>query len=45
MMDEPFKTDDPHLQGVYAAVNAIVQSQQMMIDMMHAKDDSEVSEE
>ena len=45
MMDEPFTTDDPHLQGVYAAANAIVLSQKILIDMMQNKDDSEVSEE
>ena len=39
MTDEikPFETDEPHLKGIYNAVNAIIASQKILVELIEAE--------
>ena len=39
MADEikPFETDEPHLKGIYNAVNAIIASQKILVELIEAE--------
>ena len=39
MADEikPFETDEPHLKGIYNVVNAIIASQQIIVELLEAE--------
>lgn len=39
MADEikPFETDEPHLKGIYNVVNAIIASQQILVELIEAE--------
>ena len=39
MPDEikPFETDEPHLKGIYNAVNAMIASQKILVELLEAE--------
>tara|TARA_R100001463_G_scaffold2185_3_gene9280 strand:+ start:5375 stop:5521 length:147 start_codon:yes stop_codon:yes gene_type:complete len=39
MPDEikPFETDEPHLKGIYNVANAIIASQQILVELIEAE--------
>jgi len=39
MADEikPFETDEPHLKGIYNAVNAMIASQKILVELLEAE--------
>ena len=41
---EPFHTNDPHLKGIYAAANAIVAQQKLMVEAFSKQEKEEDDE-
>ena len=36
-MLKPFETNEPHLKGIYNVVNAIIASQQIIVELLEAE--------
>ena len=47
MVDEikPFETDEPHLKGIYNVVNAIIASQQILVELIEAETNVRVDDD